>query len=822
VTTVARGQLWMYLGAAPGVGKTYAMLAEAQRRRARGTDVVIGLLESHGRQLTERMADGLEVVPRRRVEHGGRWLNEMDLDAILARQPSVVLVDEFAHTNLPGSRHEKRWQDVEELLAAGIDVISTLNVQHLESLADVVEHITGIRQHETVPDEIVRDAQQVELVDMTSEALRRRMLHGNVYPPDRVELALTHYFRPGNLTALRELALLWVADRVEEGLHRYRAEHDITASWETRERIMVAVTGGPDSEALLRRAARIAARTPGSDLLAVHVVRNDGLALTDPSALAAQRTVVESMGGSYHRVLGDDVAQALVEFATAESVTQIVLGATRRNQFLAGFVGDNVGPRVIRSCGQLDVHIVTHEAASQPARPWLPELFHSRGPLRFGVATLAVAALLVGITVGLTTVWPSVQVLTVLPLYLIAVVAAALLGGLPVAMGAVVIASMLADFYFVPPRHSFVVATIGDVLALASFVGIGLVVTVLLETTAVMRRKAADTSAEAATLAVLAASVVRHPNDLPALLEQVRATFRLAGVSLLERAAQLDTSTPDWFVVAGAGEDPPERPQDADVEVPLGAGFVLAGRGRILTAADRRVLAGCAAQIAVAVREHRLARSAGEAGERAAADRTRGALLQIAGRDLLEAVADARRVLDGYSGVRQWLDRINRIAATLVELSTLQFGALDVLPRAVDLDEVLTAALDGLGPERCQLSLDVADGLPEVVADAAVLTRVLSNLIARALRRSPAGTSPTITAAAGESSIDIQVVDHGTPTRTEDVAAEQPGSLTLALAQELTEAMGATLRTSDTPTGGHTVTIGLRRATVAPQPVSNR
>src|SRR5690349_11570856 len=262
---------------APGVGKTYAMLDEGQRRRGRGTDVVIGVAETYNRPKTVALLEGLECVPRRTLTYRGATFSEMDLDAVLARRPQVALVDELAHTNVPGCRNDKRWQDVEELLAAGIDVISTVNVQHLESLGDAVEGITGVRQRETVPDEVVRRADQIELVDMSPQALRRRLAHGNVYAPEKIDAALGNYFRPGNLTALRELALLWLADRVEEGLQRYREQHGITGTWETRERVVVALTGGPEGDALIRRAARIAARSTGGDLVAVHVSRSDGI-----------------------------------------------------------------------------------------------------------------------------------------------------------------------------------------------------------------------------------------------------------------------------------------------------------------------------------------------------------------------------------------------------------------------------------------------------------------------------------------------------------------------------------------------------------------
>src|SRR6202521_329965 len=240
---MTRGRLRIYLGAAPGVGKTYAMLSEGWRRHTRGTDVVVGFVENHERANTATQVRDLEVIPRRTIGYRATNFEEMDVDAILARRPDVALVDELAHTNIPGSRHEKRWQDVEELLDAGIDVVSTLNVQHLDSINDVVERITGVKQHETIPDAVVRQAEQVELVDMTPEAIRRRLAHGNIYPAERIDASLANYFRPGNLAALREIALLWVADRVEENLQQYLEAHGIDATWETRERLVVALTG---------------------------------------------------------------------------------------------------------------------------------------------------------------------------------------------------------------------------------------------------------------------------------------------------------------------------------------------------------------------------------------------------------------------------------------------------------------------------------------------------------------------------------------------------------------------------------------------------
>src|SRR5262249_46765209 len=284
-TPQRRGSLRIYLGAAAGVGKTFAMLGEAHRRVSRGTDVVVAFVETHGRRRTTEQLAGLEIMPRVAIEYRGTTFEEMDVDAVVARHPQIALVDELAHTNVPGSRNAKGWQDIEELLTAGIDVITNVNIQHLESLNDVVMKITGVPQRETVPDAAVREPDQVELIYMTLEALRRRMAHGNIYPAEKVDAALNNYFRPGNLAALRELALLWLADKVDEGLQRYREEHHIHDTWEARERVVVALTGGPEGETLIRRAARIAARSTGGDLLAVYVPSSDGLTGVDHAAL---------------------------------------------------------------------------------------------------------------------------------------------------------------------------------------------------------------------------------------------------------------------------------------------------------------------------------------------------------------------------------------------------------------------------------------------------------------------------------------------------------------------------------------------------------
>src|SRR6202522_536889 len=530
-----RGHLRIYLGSAAGVGKSYAMLGEGHRRAERGADVVVAFAEAHGRPNTAALLDGLEVVPRRKLEYRGATFEEMDLDAVLARHPEIALVDEFAHTNVPGSRNEKRWQDVEEILDAGIDVISAVNIQHLESLNDVVEKITGVPQRETVPDAIVRAADQVEMVDMTPEALRRRMAHANICPPEKIDAALTNYFRSGNLAALRELALLWLADKVDEGLQRYRIEHKIKDSWEARERVVGAPTGGPEGGTLIRRAARVAARSAGGDLLAVHITKSDGLTGADPAALASQRRLVESVGGSYHQVVGDNIPEALLTFARAENATQLVLGAGRRSWLSAMLTGPGIGSRTIRGSGDIDVHIVTH-----------PEMGRGRGlprprgaiTLRRKIAGYALAAALSpALTAVLAPFRVAVNLTSDVLVFTVAVIAVALVGGFAPAMLAVILGSLLLNYYFTPPIHAWTISQANNALALGVFVAVALLVSRVVDIAARRTKPAARANAESELLTTTAGSVLRGQQGLSALLDRAREAFGMDSVTLLERTS---------------------------------------------------------------------------------------------------------------------------------------------------------------------------------------------------------------------------------------------------------------------------------------------
>jgi two-component system, OmpR family, sensor histidine kinase KdpD len=349
------GRFRLYIGSAAGVGKTCAMLDEGWRRHERGTDVAIGFVETHGRRRTAELVRDLPVVPRKRVEHRGAVFEEMDLEAVLARHPEVALVDELAHTDVPGSGpHEKRWQDVLDLLDAGIAVVSTVNIQHLESLADAVEVITGTTIRERVPDWVVRKADQLELIDSSADQLRRRILHGNVYPPERVSGALNGFFRTENLVALRELALRFVADETEEELLHFLESHRPSAVWDTSERFLVAVTGAPGSDVVVRRAARMAQRAKG-ELLALHVRDTE----QDAGELQPVRTVAEDVGARWIEVAGDDPARTVVAAAADHQVTQIVVGATRRSRWGEVRSG-SVVRRILRFAAErgIDVHVI--------------------------------------------------------------------------------------------------------------------------------------------------------------------------------------------------------------------------------------------------------------------------------------------------------------------------------------------------------------------------------------------------------------------------------------------------------------------------------
>jgi two-component system, OmpR family, sensor histidine kinase KdpD len=837
-----QGQLRVYLGAAPGVGKTYKMLEEGQRRAERGTDVAVGYVETHGRPHTEAMLRDLEIVPRVSVTYRGATFTEMDVDAILARRPEVVLVDELAHTNVPGSRNAKRWQDIEELLDAGITVITTVNVQHLESVNDVVAQITGVPQRETVPDAVVRRAEQIELVDMTPEALRRRMAHGNIYKPEKIDAALGNYFRVGNLTALRELALLWLADKVDDQLDRYRAEHRISATWETRERVVVALTGGPEGDTLIRRAARVAARTKGADLLAVHVTRSDGLSGGgDPGNLARQRTLVENLGGTYHQVVGNDISRALLDFARGVNASQLVLGASRRGR-LPQLFSPGVGVTTTAGSGSIDVHLVTHEEAKRgrgrstvsPALSW------RRRGIGFGLAALGLPVL----TVLLTGIRQNLTLPSDILLYLAWVVVVALVGGLYPALCAAIVGSLLLNYYFVPPIHQFTINEHENILALAVFLAVAVAVSVTVDMAARRTREAATARAEAETLSTLAGTVLRGSRPLPALLDQVREAFGFTGVTLLERrpdapvGPDLQRDKDSWRIAAAVGDQPCLTPAQGEAEVRVDEDISLVLKGHPLAAADRRVLEAFAAQAAVALRQERLAEQAATAGTLAEADKLRTALLSAVSHDLRTPLASAKAAITSLRSqdvvfdehdrdellatADESLDRLVRLVENLLDMSRLQAGALGTAPQALSVAEAVVKAVADQGTAGRSIDMHIPDELAEVRADPALLERILANVLSNALRYSPTDRPPVVTASEHGGYVEVRVIDHGPGIpvadrervflpfqRLGDRTNDSGVGLGLALSRGLAEAMGGELAPDTTPGGGLTMTLSL-------------
>ncbi len=843
-----KGQLRVYLGAAPGVGKTYAMLTEGARRASRGTSVVVGYVETHGRPQTQAQVQGLRVIPRRRVEYRGAVLEEMDVDAVIAAHPGVALVDELAHTNAPGSRNEKRWQDIAELLDAGITVITTVNIQHLESLGDVVESITGVRQRETIPDTVVRRAQQVQLVDMTPEALRRRMAHGNIYHPSKVDAALSHFFRIGNLTALRELALLWLADRVDERLEQYRTEQGISAAWPTRDRTVVALTGGPEGGTLLRRGARIAAKGAGGELRAVYVARSDGLSGASPASLARLRQLTESLGGTFQIVTGDDVAAAILQYATSVNASRVVLGKSR-HRALTSVVRRSVSDAVIEASGAIDVQIVTHERAAGAGRRLLPRV-DGPDPVLLGTRRtftgwlLAIAGpVLLTALLAQTRHWHSLP--TELMLFLMLTVAVALVGGIRPAVPAALLGSVLLNYFFAPPLYTFTVASGENVFAVAMFVLTAIAVASVVSIAARQTARAARARAEADVLSGLADTLLAAGSagdeELPALLDEAIATFGLRGASLLRRE---DPESP-WQQVAGRRESP-LSPDDGTDAALVGDTVALVVNGERLSASEHGLLVAFAAHAAARLDREALSVQAQQARVLAEGNRARTALLSAVSHDLRTPLAGIKAAVSSLrteevqwsdedeaellATIEESADRLDSLVGNLLDMSRLQSDSLTLLTREVGIEEVLPAIWTAL-PD-ADLAFDFAcddtDAPPTALADAGLLERVLANLVENAVRHS--GGGPVTVGVSGVHTatgdrLQVHVRDHGPGVPQEqreamfqpfqrmgDAPAGNGVGLGLAVARGLTEAMGGTLTAEDTPGGGLTMIVDLPAA----------
>ncbi|HSE10612.1 MAG TPA: ATP-binding protein [Nocardioidaceae bacterium] len=822
-----RGRLRLYLGAAPGVGKTYAMLGEGHRRAARGTDVIAALVETHGRPLVEEQLEGLAQVPPRTID-GFDGFDEVDVEAVLARRPDVVLVDDLAHTNAPGSPRPKRWQDVAALLDAGIDVISTVNIEQLESLADVVESITGMPQRDAVPDHVVREAEQIELVDMTPEALRRRMAHGNIYPAEQVDAALSHYFRVGNLAALRELALLWLADRVDEGLERYRHDHDIESTWAARERVVVALTGGPESDLLLRRGARIASRGAGGELHAVYVAARHRTAAPGPDELARLRVLTEELGGTHHTVISDDPAEGVLDLARSLNATQIVLGVSRRPRWRSLF-GAGVSERVIAGSDDIDVLVVTHPFARRgvvvPGRGGL--LGTRRLLLGWILAVLGPALLSTALVPTRDLPTLALEAMS----YLALTVTCALVGGLWPAVTAAVLGFLLLNWFFTPPQGTLTVADAIDVLALAMFLLVAVAVASVVDKAARRSVQAGLARQEADTLTMLNRTLLQSDKDVVALLGLVQETFAVDTAALLRRTG--DT----WQLAGAVGDDPPLRPDEADTSADVSPTLVLALRGNPLPPHERRVLAAFATHLAVVLEREELARRAEAARRLEEGNRVRTALLAAVSHDLRTPLAGVKAAVSSLRSpdvrwspedeaelletIEESADRLHTIVANLLDLSRLQADAVRPATHEVGLDDVVSRTIAEM-PQARAVELRLPDDLPPVLADAGLLDRIVANLVDNAVRHSPSDRPVVVSLSHVGDRVQLHVVDHGPGVpdsekeqmfeafqRLGDTRSREGLGLGLAVAKGLTEALGGLLIPENTPGGGLTMVVDL-------------
>lgn len=841
---MGRGSLRIYLGAAPGVGKTYAMLNEGRRRRARGTDVVIGWVETHGRAATAEQIGDLETVPPKILVSPSESRVEMDADAIIERRPQVALVDELEHLNAPGARNAKRWQDVEELLDSGIEVISTLDIAHLESMVDVVQRITGVTCHEAVPDEFLREPSQIELVDATPEALRRRLAHGNIYPPDSVGPTLTNYFRAESLAVLRELTLQWMADRVDPAPHAPAEQYGQDAASEARERIVVGITGAPGTENLIRRAARIAHRAHG-ELIGVHIRPPAAPGRTEAERPSHHRSLVENLGGRYTSIAGSDVPTALVEFARSEQATQIVLGATNRRRSTT-FTHRSVVDQVVHSAGRIDVHVVPHHSSRQTgihadrqagALGHLLSAHRRSSPLPARQRTAGWMLVVVGLpalTTALTHLRTDVTLSSDLLIYLLFVVITAAVGGAMPALIAAVSAALLVNWFFTPPLHAWTIARGSDVLALVVYLATAAIVSTLVSVAAHRSAEARRASSEAETLAAVAGRVVQA-DPLPELMAQLHQVFGLNGVSLLRN------QDGRWVTETAVGHAP-TGPGTADETHDLGDGLVLALSGTGLAAHDRRVLKVFIANLAAALERRRLQAKAAEANALAEANQLRTALLQAVSHDLRTPLASIKA---SASSLRQgdisWTpaesseflatiedetDRLTNLVANLLDMSRINANALTPTISSTALDAVVAAAVAGLGSKAKNVQIDVPESTPAITADPALLERVVANLVDNALTYAPDSPVRIDAGRAGER-VMLRVVDTGqgipVPQRDRIFEAFQrvddssgPNrtgiGLGLAVARGFSNAIGAALSVEDTPGGGVTMVLTIPAA----------
>lgn len=839
------GELRIYLGAAPGVGKTYALLDEGERRAGRGTDVVLAALDPRSRPATMARAAAMQSSAARPMDlpaDGG-----LDLDAVLARHPAVALVDELATRNPPTHRHQHRWQDVGELLEAGIDVITTLDIGELQSLASVVADITGREAVDVVPDRVVRSASQLHLVDQTPEALRRRLAHGNIVGVDELPADLAEAFSEEKLAALRELTLGWMVDRAEEDRDRRRAAHPGAATWETREVVVVAITGAASAAPVIARAARIADRQRGR-LVGVHVRGIDSLtATTTVDALEEQHRLLRSFGGTYQEVASGDVAAALVKVALAEGATQIVIGSSGRSRWVELTRGSLVSELVEQS--PVDVHVVaTDVAARRPLRrrsATRPSLFSPRRTIWSWIVA-AVAPVVTALI--LSAADRSVPVSAQLLIMLLSVVAAAVSGGWRPAVLAAAEAFALSNWYFVAPVHALSITDSEDVVSLISFLVVALTVGGYVSVATRRSLDAVRARSDASTLAAMAGEVATRHDPVAALVARLRDSFGATGASLML------CDQGEWVVAASDGPASPVDDDHAESTLAVGDQGRLLLTGSALRSIDEETTGAFLDQLAVAVEQQRLRTREHEAAMAAPANELRAALLNAVSHDLRTPLASVKAAVstlrqsdvewppeiraEFLATIETGTDRLSGLIVNLLDMSRIEAGAVELRLETVRLDEVVLRSVigvqrssdDGTGAA-VSIDVDIDEALPGVLADPALLQHVVTNVIDNAVKWSPAGGRVRVDASVIDSGgsahgpgsrIVLRIIDQGPGIprsqrdavlqpfqRRGDTAAVEGTGLGLAVASGFAHLMGLGLRIDDTPGGGTTVVLEL-------------
>jgi two-component system, OmpR family, sensor histidine kinase KdpD len=866
-----RGRLKIFLGAAPGVGKTFEMLTAAHARLRDGLDVVIGVVETHGRTETQELVSGLTVIPRRHVEYKGRALDEMDIDAILGRRPQLVLVDELAHTNVPGSRHPKRYLDVEELIAAGIDVYTTLNIQHVESLNDVVARITRIRVRETVPDSVIDRADEIELIDLTPADLIQRLQEGKVYVPHQAERAVRHYFQAGNLTALRELALRRTAQRVDDQMVDYMRSHAIQGPWAAGERLLVCIEGGGKASSIVRHAKRLADQlhAPWS-AISVETPRMRRATRSEADTVSAALRLAQQLGSEPVVLPGEDVADTVIDYARANNVTHIIVGKSERPRWWQLIFG-SVTQRMINRAGGINIHII--EAA--PEKPPAPQLRGQTSPRRnlrpYGVSLLLVAAAL-GVAWGLHAVLAIGNIALV---FLTAILATAVLHGLGPSLLACVASILAYNFFFLPPLYTFTIADPENVVALFFFAVVAIIASNLAARvrgqalTARTRAKTTDDLYQFSrklAVAVTLDDLLWATAHQFALMLHVRVVLLLPdGDSIAVRAgfppedvleeADLAAAKWSWERNHIAGRDSDTLPGAKWLFVPLRTGRGPVGvvgiirdeAGPLLTPDQQRLLDALSDQAALAIERVGLARDLHQARLQAETDRLQSALLTSISHDLRTplasilgsassltskaAILDEETRLSLLSTILEEAERLNRFIGNLLDMTRLESGAVRPRDSLAVLSDVVGAALQRAGKILAShtMEVDLPAGLPMLEFDMVLFEQVLFNLLDNAAKYAPAGSRIEIRARRVEDTVTLRVIDEGDGIPETDLERvfdkfyrahgadrRRAGTgLGLAICRGFVEAMGGTITASNrTDRRGAVITVTLPVPTV--------